>query len=463
MNYQVKNKGSLELLTGEELLHELLKQRGVEQPKELLALNESVIHPASLFKNIEQAALLLSRHLYRRNRIGILVDCDFDGYGSAAIIYQFIKQVTGMECLYFTHEGKRHGLYQEMVEQIESLKLDLLIVPDGGVNDVEGCERLKAQGTDILILDHHLIERENPFATVVSSADQQYPNHTLVGSAVTYRFCQYVRDYYFLDVDLKPYLPLVAVTLISDMADLRNPESRLFTLKGLELLHLNPFLNEVCLQKKLYQADHSVTIQGVSWSIAPMVNATIRSGEMEDKLRLFKALAGIEEQVPYKARKSKNNPDPKEELLDLPVYMVKRCETIKRQQDNQVKKGVAKIEEKIEALNLLQHKILVVDVSQELSSAFTGLVANKLSEKYKRGCLLLRREDETKALYGGSGRGYGKAAGMESFRQFLLDSGQFDAISGHQQAFGFNLPATNVEQVIHYANEALKEIDIEDV
>ena len=437
VNYTAKNKNSLEFQTGKELLHQLLTDRGVVDPERFLNLDERVIHPASSFKDIEQATLLLGKHLSNQSRIGILIDCDLDGYGSAAIMYQFIKQVAGITCDYLTHNQKKHGLYPEVVDEILTMNLNLLI------------------------LDHHLIECENPYATIVSSADGAYPNPTLVGGAVVYRFCQYVRDYYQLAIDLKPYLPLVALTLISDMADLRNYESRFFVEQGLKWFHLNPLLHEFAVQKKLYEADQSVTISNVTWTYSPLMNATIRTGEMEDKYRLFRALIGEEEWIDYTPRKSKTNPNPVPTQLSLQAYVLKRCETIKRQQDAKTKKAMAKIEEQIDNLQLYNDKVLLVNVTDLLDHSQTGLVANRLASKYKRGCLLLRKQ-EHEAFYQGSGRGYHQAEGIEDFRQFLLDSNQFENISGHSAAFGFKLPASNVEAVRAYANEQLQNQTNED-
>ena len=72
-------------------------------------------------------------------------------------MYQFIKDISRIECDYITHRDKRHGLYEDLFENY-GYEFDLIICPDSASNDVEMCQKLKAMGKDILIIDHHLIE-----------------------------------------------------------------------------------------------------------------------------------------------------------------------------------------------------------------------------------------------------------------------------------------------------------------
>ena len=315
MKYLVKNQGGFGMMSGDEVLKNLLIQRGVEDVDTFLTLPHSVLNSPFLLKNMNEGIDLLAKHLNRKSKILILIDSDSDGYGSASMMYQFIKEISGIECQYFTHKDKRHGLHNEVFDGFD-FEFDLIICPDSTTNDVEMCKKLKEAGKDILVIDHHIIEVENTYATIINNQDGQYPNRTLVAGAVVYKFIQAFKQAYEINVDMRKYLALAALTLIADMADLRQPESRLMTLEGLKLFHLNGFLRELC-DKQSFAMKDKRTIKTVAWSIAPLINATIRFASYEEKIMMFEAMAGIERLIPYKPKKSKNNPNPVEEKISI--------------------------------------------------------------------------------------------------------------------------------------------------
>ena len=458
MKYIVKNQGGFGMMNGNEILRKLLTQRGVQDVDTFLTLPHSVLHSPFLLKNMNEGIDLLAKHLNNKSKILIMTDSDDDGYTSAAMIYQFIKDISGMECQYFTHKDKRHGLHDEVFDGFD-FEFDLIICPDSTTNDVEMSKVLKEAGKDILVLDHHIIEVENTYATIINNQDGCYPNETLVGGAVVYKFIQAFRQAYQIDLDLRKYLALTALALIGDMADLRQPESRLMTLEGLKLFHLNGFLRELC-ERQAFAMKDKRTIKTVAWSIAPLINAVIRFGTYEEKIMMFEALADMDKKVPYKPKKSKNNPNPVEEMISIQAYMARKCLNIKKRQDDSVKKHVNLLIDTIEGNGLDQHKIIMVEAG-ELPQAYTGLCANKLAQKYKRPCLILRRKDSDNELFGGSGRNYSKFE-LDGLREFLIGSGLMGA-SGHSDSFGIHLPASNKELVLNYANEQLKDVEIQDV
>ena len=62
MEYVTRNK-RFERLSDEELLYKLLQQRGVDNPKKLLQLNESCLLNAKSFNHIQEGMSMLTKHL----------------------------------------------------------------------------------------------------------------------------------------------------------------------------------------------------------------------------------------------------------------------------------------------------------------------------------------------------------------------------------------------------------------
>jgi single-stranded-DNA-specific exonuclease len=456
MKYKSLYKG-YDFLKEDDLLTSLLQHRGVEDPDKLLNLDESCVFDGMLMKNMRTGLELLHKHINNKSKIHVQVDSDTDGNTSAASIIQYIKKVDPTtQITYSLHTGKEHGI---IMNRLEGFEIDLLIVPDAGTNDVRESKLLKEKGIDILILDHHEIERTNNHAIVINCKDGEYPNGTLSGAGVVYKYCkEYDKAYGYNYAD--DLLDLVALGNIADSMDLRNPETRYIVLKGINVFggH-NLFLREI-VKKNEYQIGDKVNITKIGWNVAPYINATIRSGTDEEKLDTFRALLGEVEEKEYTPRKSKNNPDPIPQKQTLQEFMARVVTNIKARQDNIVKKGVAVINEKITEMGLDDNKLLMVDVTEVLGNTYTGLVANKLATQYKRPVILLRQRDDD--TYGGSCRNY-RLSPIVDFRAFLQELGTFNQLSGHSNAFGFNIHIDQLVPTRDKSNELLKDMVIEDV
>lgn len=459
MKYKAQLKG-YELLKEEDLLHKLLEYRGVKNPSRLLNVSGNDVHDGMLFKNMLKGLKLLKKHIKNNSIICIVIDSDFDGYSSSALIYQYIKDISpDIQINLVIHNKKEHGI---KLEELEGINFDLLIVPDAGSEDLKEVKELHNQGKDVLILDHHKFKTDNEYAVIINSQDKQYPNDTLAGVGVTYKFCKEFDkkyDYNFAD----SYLDLVACGNVADDMDLRNYETRYLVLEGLKKLgtnNCNKLLKEICLknEKKIKGIP---TILNVGWIIAPLINAVTRVGTMEEKHNLFKAMIGLEEYLEYQPRrKNKADDKPPIEIVSLQKDMARQLVNIKSRQDKLVKKGMELLNDKIKNENLDKNKIIFVDGTDDIEQTFTGLVANKISEEYKRPSIILREKD--KEHYGGSGRNYDLFE-VDNLMKFLLSTETFNSVSGHPNAFGFELKKDNLKKAIQVSNEKLKDVKLDDI
>ncbi len=455
MQYRAQN-GGYEFLEETNLLESLLKQRGVEDPKHFLNVSEKDVLDGMLLENMDSGLSLLNKHIEEDNRIHVQCDSDVDGLSSAAFIIKYIKKVHPKAKITYTlHTGKEHGI---ILDIISCVKFDLLIVPDAGTNDIEQSKTLKQRGKDVLILDHHDIEKKNNFSCVINVKDGQYSNPTLSGVGVCYKFAkEYDKKYGFRHADSMD--SLLSLGLISDSMDLRNYETRYLVLKGLEKMTKENIFLQALIKKNEYQIKDNVNIKAVGWYIAPYLNSCIRAGTKEEKINMFKALLEENEEVEYTPRKSKNNLDPEPVKLSLQEHMANELVKIKARQDREVKKGVEELNERIAEKKLDENKILIVDCSGILDKVYTGLVANKLATQYKRPVLLLR--ESYRDTYGGSARNYGLSF-INDFRGFLQDLGTFNWLRGHAEAFGFNIDIDNLVPTRDKSNELFKDVEILD-
>jgi single-stranded-DNA-specific exonuclease len=459
IKYQVLNKG-YELISEDELLDILLKNRGVDNPKKLLKVNKLNTHDGMLLRNMDRGLNMLHWHIENNSKIHIIYDVDVDGVTSGTEIEDYILKVnSNIIVTHSMNENKVHGI---VLKNLEEYDFDLLIVPDAGSSDAKQCKELtETRDVDILILDHHDIEVDNPYAIVINCKDGQYPNNTLSGAGVVYKFLkEYDKKYGYHFAD--DNLDLVAIGMVSDSMDLRNYETRYLSIEGLKNIQ-NSFMRQFIIKNK--KDDDEINFEFVGWKIAPSINAVTRIGSKAERLDLIDAFLGKNETKEYQPRrKRKSDPKPDIVIQTLQECMVRESANIKAKQDKLVTKSMNELIEIIDSKNLYKNKVIIVNASDILEKSFTGLVANKIANIYKRPVIILKhyKSIENETIYGGSFRNYDLFP-IVSFKDVLKEIGTFDKLAGHENAGGFKIKESKLQETVSKLNELFKDINIEDV
>lgn len=446
----------------DDYLERILTQAGVENIYEFLHVNKTYTHSPFLLKNMEEGIELL--HSKLGGTIFIKIDPDVDGYTSSAYLKGFITDISSdTKIICGTSYQKEHGIsIDDIKNNID--KIDLIIIPDAGSSSVEECkEILEKYNIPILIIDHHEIDKDvMKYATLINCMDGQYPNNTLSGVGVVHKFClAYAEKYGIREEVCNYYLDLVALGMIADSMDMRNLETRYYALEGLkEENRHNLLIKELALK---YEEDMKLgfTLDSVGWVIAPKMNGLIRYGTPDEQNDMFRALCGEKEDREYQPRRprgaGKNSPKPPIEIHSLQKTMARVCGNVKERQDKAVREYMKTLDDAIQEQHLDKNSVIIIDATEIVDKkTVTGLVANKLAEKYHRPIVILRsRNDE---LYGGSGRGYEKGK-IDNFRTFLNDTQVFEC-AGHENAFGVSLAKKDLSKAIELCNEKLKLDDL---
>lgn len=431
----------------------ILLNRGIENWKQYLNLNEDCTHDFNLLDNIDKAVSCFINHIEKKSRIHIIVDSDVDGYTSASMVYRYIKYLgENINVTYSLHTKKQHGISED-VEIPDDC--ELLIVPDAGSNDIEQCKELTGKGIDVIILDHHICDKQNDFAIVVNNQMCDYPNKNFCGAGIVYKFIKAVDEELWEDYADKMF-DIVALGNISDVMDMRECETRYYVDLGLTKIRSKLF--KALIEKQSYSMNGVVNITSVQFYVTPILNAMIRVGSAEDKDLLFRAFIETEEVFKYKKRGETEESDE-----DIYTRAARLCYNAKNRQGKDVQKGVDAIDEVIKEKEIYKDKVMFINVSDILGETLTGLVAIKIAEKYNRPCLLLRRQkarEDGSLYYGGSCRNFDNSP-IESLKDFLDSTGTFEFVQGHDNAAGISIPRENVAKSIEMCNERLSDIDFQ--
>lgn len=442
----------------------LLRARGIHDPDEYIEPTEECLQTPSDLENIERAEKLLKKIIKSRQKILIIVDCDNDGYTSATIIYNYLKDVDNtLEIDYLLHEGKAHGL-QDHINNLmdEGKNYGLIILPDSSSNDYVYHEQLKEINCAILVLDHHLTDTElSDNAVVVNNQlSPRYKNKELTGAGVVYQFCRYLDKTWNLSYADK-YMDLAAWGIIGDMGSMLELENRYIVKEGLK--NINNKLLWALMEKQAYsitgimspskqQLIDAMNPISIAFYIVPLVNAMIRVGTMDEKRRLFEAFIDGDKMIPSGKRGAKGT------MERAGVEAARECSNARNRQNKSLEIAMDKTEIKIHKYDLLENRILFVRLDEEdtFPSELNGLLAMKLSAKFKRPTIVARLNEE--GFNRGSMRGLNQSE-LVSFKDFLTESGMFEYVQGHDNAAGCSIPNSRLSDFHKWANNALVGID----
>lgn len=417
-------------------------------PNTLYTLNESAILDPKLIKNMEEAVHKVHEHMSGTGNILVVPDPDADGYTSASIIINYLKECYPSDAhrlILFPGEDKVHGIPIDKLGDYEDVVL--IIAPDCSSNEHDVHKKIvEEHKIDIVILDHHDADDYSPYATMVNISLDDYPNKNLAGAGVCWKFAQLYDTLYGFDFAMK-YQDLASVGTISDMVAINTPETIIMVQNGMSNVH-NTFL------KKLYQAKSfnlggTVTPDGISFYIAPLINATVRVGTPEEQMDLLK---GMTTQRTFTVKSSKRGAKDGD-TENYHEQIIRKMNNIKSRQDRMRDKIVANLESQIQDNNLLDNQLLILEADKDMPKTFTGLVANVFMGTYKKPTLVGRYSEELK-MFAGSARADDKSA-IGNLKTFSQESGLFDFSEGHESAHGFGFQPDKKEEIIKYFNDKL--------
>lgn len=439
----------------------LLRARGIENVEEFLNPTYTALQDWRDLENIEKALTLID-NLVTGAHVGLIVDCDVDGFTSAAIISQYLQGLyPAIEFTYYIHDGKAHGL-EEHWEEISEENFDLVIVPDAGSNDAEYAEKINCS---ILVLDHHLTDKapsEN-MIVVNNQMSPKYRNKNLSGAGIAYQFCRAL-DWFYGRMEADKYIDLAALGVCGDMMSGLEVENQYLWKEGFS--HINNYFFLTVARKQAYSitgqmgsTDEDVIDAlnpiSVAFYIVPLINAMIRVGTQEEKERMFHAILNGHEMIPCNKRGAKGT------LEEAAVESVRECVNARAHQNKIKDTTVARLEQKIFKLDLLENQILFIrlDEDDKFPPELNGLIAMQLSQKYKRPTIVARLNNE--GYIRGSIRGLSNSE-LQSFKAYLDSTGLFEYVQGHDNAAGCSLLASNLSRLHELANIQLAQYDFGD-
>lgn len=393
----------------------IMQQRGIEDVEHFLNQTEEDLLPLNSLFNIDKAYKLLMKHIEKGSNISVLADVDTDGVTSGAIMTRYLRKL-GVECQTFINKGKAHGLLGQDLSRFEDIQL--LIVVDSLDANAENYAKLKEQGIDIIVLDHHAVDMNVAYYDYITLVTSQiyYDNPALSGAGVVWKFCSYIDEQELTDY-AEELVDLAAVGILADVSDVSESsmENRYIIKQGLDNL------NNSALKKII--GSYEFNSKSVLFSVAPLINASCRIGRNETALQMFLS-------------------DDNKEVLKC-KKLLEECREI---QNEEVERLMPIIEKDFESQN--ENNVLYTIIDSEYG--ISGLIGNKCLEVYNKPMFILKDIGDR---YAGSMR----SIGYGDFMALCNETGLAE-LHGHEEASGIEIKKSNFDKFMKLICSKLNKI-----
>ena len=411
---------------------ELLFRAGLAEPAaagRFLQPTLATLGDPFLLENLEAAADRILRALRAKERVTVLGDYDVDGVCSTTLLVSLLRRL-GLEPDYVVprrlEEG--YGLTHTSIERaLEAGKPDLFIALDCGTNSHAEVASLRAQGIDVIIVDHH--RSTEPAATGAllinphvhpAPGDEAWRYLCTVGLVfkLAHGLLKKLRaenDPTALTIVLKDYLDLVAMGTIADLVPLQG-ENRVFARHGLRVLAetRRPGLLAL-MQVSGLKREQGLVPSDISFRLGPRINA---SGRLADAALSVDLL--LSEDIGFAEATARRLDALNRERQDIERLITERAERY--------------VEEHFAAASGL------VLFDEDWHPGVVGIVAGRISRKYNRPTIVLGNEGE---LAKGSGRGLN---GFNLVEILGACAACLDNWGGHPMAVGIALKKGRIDE-----------------
>ncbi|MNM50345.1 Single-stranded-DNA-specific exonuclease RecJ [compost metagenome] len=273
------------------LLQRIYAARGALSPEQAQP-RLAQLHAPELLGGMQSAVALLAAAIAADKRILIVGDFDCDGATACAVGVRGLRLLGARDVVHAVPNRMVHGygLSPALVEELASLKPDLLVTVDHGIACHAGVTAAKALGWQVLITDHHLPGERLPPADAIVDPNVDgdvFPSKALAGVGVIFYVLMALRRYLreqgaFAsqpEPDLLTLLDLVAVGTVADLVAL-DENNRALVSAGLRRLRSG----KGCVGlRALVEASgrdvRRLSASDIGFALGPRLNA---AGRLED-------------------------------------------------------------------------------------------------------------------------------------------------------------------------------------
>lgn len=405
--------------------------------------------PFESLSNIHEAVALLADAIKSNKRILIVADFDADGATSCVVGLQGLRQMGASDVVYVVPNRFEfgYGLSPEIVDVAAEMQPDLIVTVDNGISSVEGVQRARDKGIDVLITDHHLPGKELPNANTIVNPNQggdKFPSKMLAGVGVMFYILVALRAYFreqnwfheqkLSEPNLAELLDLVALGTVADVVPM-DRNNRLLVSQGLARIRsgkCRPGIKALLLAAN--RTLERVTAQDMGFAVGPRLNAAGRLSDMS---------LGIECLMSDDEMQARNMAVRLDELN-------KERREIQDEMQEQALIDVTELD-----LNETEIPFGVCLFNKDWHQGVIGILASKIKDKLHRPVIAFAKDKD------GFIKGSARSISLVHIRD-VLDTiagqhpGLIDKFGGHAMAAGMSIKETDFEKFKQVFDQELR-------
>ena len=396
---------------------------------DFLSSDLSQLKDPFIIKDLEKGAMRVISAIHSNERICVYGDFDMDGLTATALLYTVLQEL-GADVLSYIPDriDEGYGISQNALQKLIEKGVSVVISVDCGIKSNEEVSFLKKNKVDMIITDHHEPGIKIPDAYAVINTKLNSEDNglrELAGVGIAFKLAHGILKIWKeskkseIDLDLRWLLDFVAIGTIADVVPLTG-ENRILVKSGMKILAQTrktglQYVMERCNIKKSINPYH------VAFLIAPRFNAAGRLGKAEEALEL---------------------------LLTNEILVADKL-SLKMEEYNEERKNIEQLimEEADSMMKESVNDFIAVLEKESWHTGVIGIVASKLSEKWKKPVILIGSEKENRR---GSGRSFGDFNLIEALDQM---SELFQSFGGHKAAAGLSIEEKNISQLKSRLND----------
>lgn len=403
------------------LLGRVLAGRGVNGPEAAAALldTETALPDPFSVKDMDKAVARIHTALQNEEVIAVFGDYDVDGITATTLMYTWLEaQEASVFYKLPSRNDDDYGLSPALVDAMADRGITLVITVDNGTTAFEAAQRAKERGVSLVVTDHHLPYDSLPEVDALVNpcrTDDESGLDGLSGAGVAFMLLAALEGVPAQDM-LEEFGDLVAIGTVADVMKLTGV-NRSLVKAGMAALQSTQRPGLAALIEACGWAEKGVTVENISYGIAPRLNA---AGRMDDATTALRLLLTEDE----------------EEAAQL-VQGLQQQNAARQKAEGEILELIAT---QMEAEPELQRSRVLVIWGEGWHQGVIGIVASRLVDKYAKPAIVISFEDGEGKGSGRSVAGFSLHASIAACEDILLRYG------GHDLAAGFSIKSEHVEE-----------------
>ncbi len=379
-----------------------------------------------LITDMDKAVERIEKAIDDFEKICVFGDYDADGVTATALMYSYLSS-RGADVMYYIPDrvSEGYGMNCTAVDTLNEQGVKLIVTVDNGISAVEEIAYAKSLGIETVVTDHHQVGDILPDAVAVVDPHRRDCNLNFkdwAGVGVAFKVVCGLEKGDYSGI-LNNYADIIAVGTVADVVDLKD-ENRAIVKYGIAKINSCPCNGINALRQVAGVSERALNAVGVTYSLAPRINAAGRIESAETALKLL-----ISDNLAI--------------ALDI-ADKVDGCNRQRHELENEIMEAAVA---HIEGDTRLKYSKVIVVCGEGWHHGVVGIVAAKLVEKYGRPAVVITFDGD---------EGTGSARSIDGFSVYDAIKYCDDLLThfgGHTMAAGLGVKRENINEFFLRINE----------